>query len=730
MMQTIKGTITDITFQNDDNGYTVLLLQEEGSPLSVTCVGTMPTVAPGETVVFHGDWETHRRFGRQFTVERYEIVKPTTLRGITALLGSGLIANIGPLRAQTIVERFKLDTLDVLEHEPKRLLEVRGIGLKTLEKITEAWQRQRHIRDLMLYLQEIGVSVNLATRIYKTYGPQAKEKVSSDPYALLDDVWGVGFVKADRIAQKMGFKHDSYKRVRAGIAYLLSDAANSAGHTCVATAELVEKAAALLGVETEIAVYSLDHAVTAGLLVRENDWVYLPAYYHAERMSAGYLRTRIASVTGTDAGPASHRVIGEWLDAYERRTHWRSDPVQREAILTALSKPTVLLTGGPGTGKTTILQVIVSFLREHHRVVALTAPTGRAAERMGSVAGIAAQTIHRLLEFKGGDQGFRFFRNEKRPIEADAVIVDECSMIDILLMRNLLAAIKPATSVLFVGDYNQLPSVGAGNVLADLIASRSIPHVHLTTIFRQASASRIVTAAHEIIAGTVPVFTNNETDNCFFITRDDPVECADTIVDLVSRRLPSRYGFDPIADIQVLSPMHKGPAGTQNITALLQQALAKSEKRICRGAVIFFLGDKVLQVRNNYDLGVFNGDIGIVTSVDTDAGLTVDFSGSTVHYDVRDLDELIPAYCMSVHKSQGCEFKAVVIPLLTQHYILLQRNLLYTALTRARQLCVLVGSPRALEIAVRNKQAARRISCLAERITAGFGNTVAALVRE
>jgi exodeoxyribonuclease V alpha subunit len=730
MTITIKGIITDITFQNEDNGYTVLLVQEEGSPHSVTCVGTMPTVAPGETVVLQGDWEIHRRFGRQLTVERYEIVKPTTLRGITMLLGSGLIANIGPLRAQTIVERFGLDTLDVLENEPSRLLEVRGIGPKTFEKITGAWQRQRHIRDLMLYLQEIGVSVNLATRIYKTYGVQAKEKVSSDPYALLDDVWGVGFVKADQIAQKMGFKHDSYKRVRAGIAYLLSDAAGSAGHTCVAAEELVGKAAVLLGVEKEIAVYSLDHAVTAGLLIRENDRVYLPVYYHAERMSAGYLLARIAPPAGAGVGSWTYDDIGAWLDAYERRTQWRSDPIQREAILTALSQPTFLLTGGPGTGKTTILQVIVSFLREHRRLVALTAPTGRAAERMGSVAGIAAQTIHRLLEFKGGEQGFRFFRNEKNPIEADVVIVDECSMVDILLMRNLLAAIKPATSVVFVGDNNQLPSVGAGNVLADLITSHAIPHVHLTTIFRQASASRIVTAAHEIIAGKVPMFTNNETDNCFFITRDDPAECADTIVDLVTRRLPSRYGFDPVADIQVLSPMHKGPAGTQNITVLLQKALARSEKKICRGAVTFFLGDKVLQVRNNYDRGVFNGDIGIVTAVDDEAGLTVDFNGASVGYDPRDLDELIPAYCMSVHKSQGCEFKAVVIPLVTQHYILLQRNLLYTALTRARQLCVLVGSTRALEIAVKNKQAAQRSSSLADRIAGGFGNTVAAPVRE
>jgi exodeoxyribonuclease V alpha subunit len=351
--------------------------------------------------------------------------------------------------------------------------------------------------------------------------------------------------------------------------------------------------------------------------------------------------------------------------------------------------------------------------------VVLTAPTGRAAERMGSLAGIGAQTIHRLLEFKGTDQGFRFFRNEKNPIDADVIIIDECSMVDILLMRCLLAAIRPSTSVILVGDSDQLPSVGAGNVLGDLVSCGILPHVHLTTIFRQASSSRIVTAAHEVIAGRIPVFANSDADNCFFIAREDPDACAETIVDLVARRLPSRYRLDPIADIQVLSPMHRGAAGTANLTVLLQRALVKSEKKIQRGAMTFHMGDKVLQLRNNYTLGVFNGDIGIVTGVDEDAGLTVDFSGSIVQYDLRELDELIPAYCMSVHKSQGCEFKAVVIPLVTQHYLLLQRNLLYTALTRARQLCVLVGSHRALALAVKNKQAALRYSFLAARLKKG-----------
>ena len=713
MNTTITGIITAITFQNEDNGYTVLQLQADNESLPITCVGAMPTVAAGESLRAHGAWEAHRRFGRQFTVERYEIVRPTTAAGIVSMLGSGLIANIGPVRARLIVETFGLATLDILDNEPDRLAGVRGIGAKTLVKIKDAWQRQRYIRDLMLFLQEWNVSANLACRIYKAYGQQAREKISSDPYSLIEDVWGVGFIKADQIAQKMGFKHDSYKRIRAGITYVLTDAASSDGHSFLPAETLIARAAELLGVTHDLAVYTLDHAIEANLLVRENDRIFLPAYYYAEKKIAEILRKKIDAPPGAPQQPLAIEV---WLADYQRRTGWTGDPKQVEAITTAVRQPILLLTGGPGTGKTTILQVIVSFFRQQRKLVVLAAPTGRAAQRMGSVSGLAAQTIHRLLEFRGNSGTYRFERNEQNPIEADVLIIDEMSMIDLLLMRSLIAAVKPHTALIFVGDSNQLPSVGAGNVLADLIASRAIRHVHLTTIFRQAAASRIVTAAHEIISGTIPVFSNSQTDNCFFIEQEEPESCAETIVSLVAKRLPARYGLDPVADIQVLSPMHKGPLGTQNLTALLQKALNSSTRKIVRGSITFCLDDKVLQVRNNYDLEVFNGDIGIVAALDEEQGLSVSFDGRTVRYDLRELDELVPAYCMSIHKSQGCEFKAVVIPLSTQHYILLQRNLLYTALTRARQLCVLVGTQKALAIAVRNKQAAARYSFLSERL--------------
>jgi exodeoxyribonuclease V alpha subunit len=714
MPTTLEGIIAAVTFQNDDTGYTVLRLQTDGGTKPVACVGTMPTAAAGESLKVQGSWEQHPRFGRQFAVERYEIIRPTTLAGITQLLGSGLIAGIGPARAQLIVERFGLATIDILDNTPDRLIDVPGIGPKRLEKITKGWQRQRHIRDLVLFLQEWDVSVNLAARIYKAYGPAAKEKISGDPYALLDDVWGIGFIKADRIAQKMGFKYDSYKRIRAGIMYVLADAAGSDGHSFLPADTLIAKASEILGVPNELVTYALDHTAASNHVIREDNRVFLPVYYHAEGKIAELLRRRISSLVSKGADRHEREKIEQWFAGYRRKTGWCADPKQTEAVVTAVTRPIVLLTGGPGTGKTTILQVIVEYFRTARQRVVLAAPTGRAAQRMGSLAGLAAQTIHRLLEFKGGADGYRFFRNESNPIEADVLIIDEMSMIDLLLMRSLLAAVKLSTSMILVGDHHQLPSVGAGNVLADLIASKRIPHVHLTTIFRQAASSRIVTAAHEIINGTVPLLANEQTDNCFFIGRNDPLACLETIVDLVTRRLPARYGFDPITDIQVLSPMHKGPLGTINLTTVLQRKLIAADTS--GPAASLFLGDKVLQIRNNYDKCVFNGDIGIVTAIDEEQCVSVNFDGTVVRYDPKELDELVPAYCMSIHKSQGCEFKAVVIPIVTQHYVLLQRTLVYTALTRARQLCIFVGTRKALSIAVRNDQAVNRYSSLAERL--------------
>lgn len=689
----------------------VVQLKPDSTKNHYTCVGVMPNVVAGESVCFHGEWETHKRFGQQFSVKRYELVKPSTLEGIELLLGSGLISSIGPVRSKAIIETFGFETLNILDKEPQRLLEVPGIGRKMMEKIAESWQQHSLVRHLMLFLQGYGVSVNLAQKIFKTWGEEAQARISENPYALIDDVWGVGFIKADTIAQKMGFSHDSFKRIRAGLVYVLQEAAND-GHSYLPLSELVHKSAELLGVKEELVIYSLDHVIKIGALIKDEDCIYLPRYFHAEK----YIAENLLSRKSPRNMLVEEKELENWLIGYQRKYNFHADPLQLKAIRQAILNPLFILTGGPGTGKTTILQVIVSFFREKHSLIALAAPTGRAAQRMGSVAGLTAKTIHRLLEFKGGTSGYNFGRDENNPIEADVIILDEMSMVDVMLMRKFISAVKTDTRLIMVGDFHQLPSVGPGNVLSDLIDSGFISHVHLKTIFRQAAASRIVTAAHEIISGIVPSFLNSRDDNCFFLQQQEPQQCVALIVDLVSRRLPARYHLNPIVDIQILSPMHKGFLGTQNLNKVLQKELNGQTRCIIRGENCFFLGDKVMQIKNNYDFGVFNGDIGKVVEIDDEQGLCVDFDGNMVQYENRELDELVAAYCISIHKSQGCEFKAVIIPVSTQHYIMLQRNLIYTALTRAKQLCVFVGSAQALEIAVKNDEALKRYSQLSCRL--------------
>lgn len=711
-MPTLQGTVKDITFQNEDTGFTVFKLQTDSKGNFCVCVGVMPSAAPGETILIQGEWESHKKFGRQFSVQSHEIIRPTTKEGIEMLLGSGLISNIGPVRAKKIVETFGTSTLDIMDNTPERLKEVPGIGKKYVEKITEAWDRQKHVRSLMLFLQDYNVSVNLALRIYKTYKGEAKEKITQNPYCLVDDVWGVGFIKADKIAQKMGYSHDSYKRIRAGLAFVMQEAACD-GHSFLPCEDLIVKAAETLEVSKEQITFSIDHSVETGQLIKEKNCIYLQQYYYAEKSVAENLQDKLKNSLQK---PLNGPFFEKWIENYQKKKNWLVDPIQFEAIRNALQNRVFLLTGGPGTGKTTVLQVIVSYLKENNINVTLAAPTGRAAQRMGEVSGLKAQTIHRLLEFRPGSGSYSFSRNEENPIDAGVIILDEVSMVDIVLMRCFLAAVKKDTSIIFVGDDNQLPSVGAGNVLADLINSKIIPHVKLTTVFRQAASSRIVTAAHEIIKGCVPIFTNGKSENCFFMAQDDPSKCLDTILGLVSRRLPESYGFDPIKDIQVISPMHKGVLGTQNLNESLQRTLNANSFKLTRGSSVFCINDKVMQIRNNYETGVFNGDIGTVREIIDDEGIVVDFDGHRVNYEVKDLDELTAAYCISIHKSQGCEFSAVIIPVTTQHFIMLQRNLLYTGITRAKKLCILIGSHKALSIAVKNDQAQKRYSRLAEKL--------------
>jgi exodeoxyribonuclease V alpha subunit len=717
-MTTLQGVLVDITFRNEDSGFTVARFKIDRTDRLTAIVGVLTAVDCGQTLKLTGEWQEHKRFGRQFVIESYEIVRPTTIEGIELLLGSGLITNIGGVRAKKIIETFGLQTLDILDNEPRRLLEVEGIGKKIFEKINSAWQREKSMRGLMLFLQQCSVSVNLAHKIFKAYGGAAQENISRNPYCLVDDIWGVGFSKADAIAQKLGFAHDSFKRIRAGLTHVMQEAAAD-GHTYLPKASLSQTAAGLLEVKEELVLFSLDHCVAQGRLVVEEDRIFLPQFAEAETTVARLL----AEKAGASAGASNALIarcppekIDAWLASYCSRSAWIADPKQIEAVKAVLSHGVVVLTGGPGTGKTTTLQVIVSFFREHNVGVTLAAPTGRAAQRMGNVSGLKASTLHRLLEFRPGKGGFQFARNADNPLPLGVLIVDEVSMIDILLMRSLLCALRPDAALVLVGDSNQLPSVGPGNVLADIIASGAIAHIELTTIFRQAAQSRIVTSAHEIIHGIRPTYANAKDENCFFIAEDDPERCLATVVDLVSKRLPLRYGFNPISDIQVLSPMHRGTLGTQNINRVLQAIVNPRELKLTRGEITFAQGDRVMQLRNNYDLGVFNGDIGYVADIVDEAELVVDFDGQKITYEQKDLDELVHAYCISIHKSQGCEFKAVIVLMSTQHYILLQRNLLYTAITRAREMCVLIGTAKAVSIAVANNEARNRYSRLAQRI--------------
>jgi len=715
-MQTISGIIKDITFRNEESGFTVLRLCLLNSKQLMLCVGVMPSVEPGETVSANGEYALHPKYGAQFSVESYEIIKPLTLEGIGALLGSGLIANIGGVRAKAIIETFGLKTLDIIDCEPARLLEVRGIGQKMLASIVSAWNKRKHILDLMVFLRECAITVGMASKIYKAYGAHAQEKISQNPYCLIDDVWGVGFKKADAIAQKLGFSHDSYKRIRAGLSHVLSEASAN-GHTYLPQTELLANAAQILDVSQDSVLFTLDNVVTENVLIRDSDRIYLPVLHAAETWVAADIASRVGQ-GNTAIAKYDKTFVDRWVDAYSIRSGWHGDTLQIEALHGALSQGIFVLTGGPGTGKTTTLQVIVSFLREHSIPVVLCAPTGRAAQRMGSIAGLKASTLHRLLEFRpgGGMMGQRFNRDAKNPLDASVIIVDEVSMMDIKLMRSFLTAVRKSTSLLFVGDSNQLPSIGPGSVLADMIASFVVPHTHLCTVFRQAAQSRIVTAAHDIISGAVPVITNDKQSNLFFVNEEDPAHCAATIVDLVTKRLPFVYNLNAASDIQVLSPIHKGIVGTQNLNLLLKQALNPSSDGVRRGDVLFSAGDKVMQIQNDYDRGVFNGDIGCVKSVVDENGLIIEFDGEDVAYEQKDLDEIVHAYCISIHKSQGCEFRAVVIVAMTQHYIMLQRNLLYTAITRAKDLGVIIGSKRALSIAVANNETKNRYSRLKERI--------------
>ncbi len=727
-METIlKGVIERITYHNEENGYTVARLHDETSRL-VTVVGKMVGISVGAAVELHGDWAQHPQYGLQFKVEGYKTTLPATVKGIEKYLGSGLIKGVGPVTAKRIVQHFGLDTLRIIDEEPERLLEAPGVGRKRVQMITKAWDEQRHIQDLMIFLQGHGVSTNLAVKIYKRYGDAAISILQTDPYRLQRDIFGIGFLTADKIAQSLGIPHDSPARVAAGISYVLQEQ-TSDGHVFTPRNELVDKAAELLKVEAEKVEEALTGLLSAQALHAEDlpaadgktlTAVYLLPLYYAETGVTERLRllndarlasgsTRLSLFEGTPWQQTLNRLQGA--------LGIELAPAQARAIATALSHPVTVLTGGPGTGKTTTLKALIHLLQQKRRRFALAAPTGRAAKRMAEATGQAAKTIHRLLEVNPS-AGFSFRFNDQNPLQVDMLIIDEASMLDINLTHHLLRAVPQGAHLLLVGDIDQLPSVGPGNVLRDIIDSGVVAVERLQQIFRQAQDSAIVTNAHRIIRGQMPLL-GNEVRDFFLFHIEDVEQCADMVIDLVAQRIPRRFGI-PANEIQVLSPMHRGAVGVATLNQRLQQRLNPADGRRPErtlGGRVFRVGDRVMQTRNNYDLDVFNGDLGEIVSIDPIMHtLIVRIDERDITYDWLDTDELVHAWAISVHKSQGSEYRAVVIPFHTTHYMMLQRHLLYTAVTRARELVVLVGTRRALGIAIHNDAVTQRYTALAHRL--------------
>ena len=733
----LEGVLERITFANPETGYTIARIDPGrgnwDGPDLITAVGPLLGAQVGESLRLHGRWTSHPKYGKQFEVHSYTTVLPATVQGIRRYLGSGLIKGIGPVMAERMVTRFGVDIMHIIEDEPGRLIEVDGLGPKRTAMITAAWAEQKAIKEVMVFLQGVGVSTSLAVRIYKKYGDASISTVRHEPYRLASDVWGIGFKTADTIAAAVGIARDSPERIKAGLAYTLSEAADD-GHCYLPAPNLIADSAKILEVPADMIAPCLDELTAAEGVIREPvpaaavptsaetaqqvPAVYLPPFFMAERSLASALLRLLAAQGDRLAAFAAvdwDKALG-WL---RTRTGASLAPEQEEAVRLALTSRVAVLTGGPGCGKSFTVRSVVELARARGARIVLTAPTGRAAKRLAELAGHEATTIHRLLQLRpGGEPSF----DASSPLDADLVVVDETSMVDVILANKLVKAVPPGAHLLLVGDVDQLPSVGAGEVLRDLLAAGSLPVVRLTKIFRQAQRSGIVVNAHRINAGQQPALTGF--GDFFWFSCDDGDDTAALVVDIVARRIPARFGLDPRRDVQVLCPMHRGPAGAGNLNLLLQEALTpprdgQPERRY--GGRVFRIGDKVTQLRNNYEkgaAGVFNGTVGVVTGMSAeDHTLTVlTDEDEALEYGFDELDELAHAYAITIHRSQGSEYPAVVIPLTTASWMMLQRNLLYTGVTRAKKLVVLAGSRRALAAAVRTKGTGRRHTALAHRL--------------
>ena len=720
---TIRCVVERITYQNPENGYSVLRVHVKGYDDLVTVVGNLLDANVGSVLLVEGNWKVDSRYGKQFMAEKWEETLPATVYGMEKYLGSGLIKGVGPVYARKIVQKFGIDTFAVIEDNIEVLIEVPGIGKKRIQMIAESWERQKEVKNIMLFLQEHGVSTAFSARIYKQYGNESITKMKENPFQLADDIWGIGFRTADGIAQKLGFGKEAYVRLRSGIMYALSELADE-GHVYARKEQLIEKACALLEAEDCCAVMTMDQMLKDKDLIQEEEAIYLPPFYYAETGTAGKLK-RLAAQPAKDRlwiglSEARRRTgnpnLSVDVSRIEQSVGMKYDEIQADAIRRAAMAKVMVLTGGPGTGKTTTTQGIIAAYRAYGLKILLAAPTGRAAKRMTEATGLEARTLHRLLECKP-PEGYQ--KDEENPLEGDVLIVDECSMIDIILMNSLLKAIPADMRLVLIGDIDQLPSVGAGNVLRDIIDSDRFPVVRLTRIFRQAQESRIVMNAHRINAGQMPDISNGRDTDFFFLQREEPEEAAAEIVNLVKHKLPRYYGV-PSARIQVLTPMQKGLVGATNLNLALQESLNPEGEGLRRSGFLFRTNDKVMQIKNNYDKEVFNGDIGTIVSVDVaDRTLAVEFDNRRIVYDAAELDELAHAYATTIHKAQGSEYQIVVMPVLMNHFVMLQRNLIYTGITRAKRILVMVGTRKALAYAVRNVTVTERNSMLARRLAAG-----------
>ncbi len=717
----IKGQIERITYHNEENAYTIAKMKVGGRHDLVTVVGNLLSVSPGEVLKLRGEWHNHPKFGEQFKITSYESVVPATVKGIEKYLGSGLIKGIGPVMARRLVTKFGLETLQVIETDTKRLSEVDGIGEKRIEMIKKAWDDQKEIREVMVWLQGNGVSPTYGAKIYKQYGKESIRVVQENPYRLATDIFGIGFITADKIAENIGIAKESQIRAEAGILYVLHQLSDD-GHVFYPYEPLIEECKKILGVEREIIVKAFGKIAEEKRIVIED----LTTEEYKENNKAVYLSKFYTCEVGIASRLKALTLLPKNLRHFDRdkALSWVQQELkielaenQRLAVREAIEEKVMVVTGGPGTGKTTIINSIIKIYRKLGQRVLLAAPTGRAAKKMSEATGQEAKTIHRLLEFSPKEGGFK--KNEETPLEADLIVIDETSMVDTVLMYQFLKAVPKQATLILVGDVDQLPSVGAGNVLKDIIDSGAIPTVRLNEIFRQAKESMITVNAHRVNNGEMPITTHrgDHPEDFYFFQIEEPEKALEKIIELSKEKIPKKFGFKAVDDIQVLTPMHRGIVGAGNLNSELQKHLNSSQDEFVRGGKILKVGDKVMQIRNNYDKEVFNGDIGKIVRIDREQQeVVVNYDGRAVPYEYTELDEIVHAYAVSVHKSQGSEYPVVVMPVLTQHYMLLQRNLIYTGITRGKKLVVLVGTKKALAIAIRNNKPQKRYTLLRERL--------------